>query len=106
MIINVFIENIFGNFELDEVQIYNDVNKMADFIFHNNDLIKSSCLADYKFNTISFDIVFCSNDEIRKINKDYRNKDCATDVITFAIFSDPFLLQLILFFYICRFSRK
>ena len=41
-----------------------------------------------EFNTISFDIVLCNNEYIHKINKEYRNKDSATDVITFAIFAD------------------
>lgn len=88
MNINIFIENIYENFELDEVQIYNDVNKMTEYILENKDIIKNSCLNNYKFNTLSFDIVFCSNEEIHRINKEYRNKDCATDVITFAIFAD------------------
>ncbi len=36
----------------------------------------------------SFDIVFTSDDEIKAINRDYRNIDKATDVITFSLFAD------------------
>ena len=37
---------------------------------------------------IEFDVMFCDNDEIHEINRDYRSKDSATDVITFALFAD------------------
>ena len=50
----------------------------------------SSCktLSRQDFQIISFDISFCTDRLIREINRDYRSKDKATDVITFALFAD------------------
>lgn len=42
-----------------------------------------SCNNDY-----SFEILLCDNDFIHNINKEYRNIDNPTDVITFALFVD------------------
>lgn len=86
--LNIFIENAYEEYKIDEISIYNDVVKMSEFIFSDNSLISTSCLDGYKFKSITFDIVFVTNGEIHKINKEYRNKDMPTDVITFAIFAD------------------
>ncbi len=42
----------------------------------------------HKFTTLSFELSFCDDQTIREINSTYRNKDKATDVITFALFAD------------------
>ncbi len=86
--LNIFLENTYESFNIDEISVHKDVLKMADFIFKNNDIISKSCLADCTYNTISFDIVFVNNEEIHRINKEYRAKDTPTDVITFAMFAD------------------
>ena len=49
---------------------------------------KSDVIENYDFKTVSFDIVLCSDKEIHDINRDYRNIDRPTDVITFAFFAD------------------
>lgn len=85
---NIFIENTYDSFDIDEVKVFNDVKKITDFILKDKEIFSKSCLFDYKFKVISFDIVFCNNDDIHRINKEYRDKDRATDVITFAIFAD------------------
>ena len=64
------------------------MSKLTDFIIKDRDIFSKSCLKDYKFSVISFDIVLCNNEDIHRINKEYRNKDSATDVISFAIFAD------------------
>lgn len=88
--INIFIEHLndTANNKLDEIKVYNDAVKMTNFIIEQNEIFENSCLKPHKFNTISFDIVFTNNEEIQKINKEYRQKDTPTDVITFAIFAD------------------
>ena len=50
----------------------------------------SSCktFSRQDFQIISFEISFCTDRLIREINRDYRSKDKATDVITFALFAD------------------
>lgn len=47
-----------------------------------------SCLAGLEFNTISFDILYTDSAKTHQINKEYRGKDYAADIITFAIFAD------------------
>jgi probable rRNA maturation factor len=86
--LNIFLENTYENYKIDEVKTYNDIIKMANFIFDDVNLIKKSCLNGMEYETISFDIVFTDNEEIHRINKEYRKKDSPTDVITFAIFAD------------------
>lgn len=87
-IINAFVENTYSDFDIDEVKVFNDAAKITDFILKDCEILSKSCLRDYKYNVISFDIVLCNNEEIQRINKEYRDKDSATDVITFAIFAD------------------
>ena len=78
------------------------INKEKGYHFSDKKLIRdifnsvlsdSEIISNLKFSLdnvkkICVDFVFCSEDEIRKINKTYRNKDMPTDVISFALFSD------------------
>ena len=50
--------------------------------------IKKSKVFNYDISKIKFSIVFCSNQTIQRINKEYRSKDKVTDVITFSLFCD------------------
>ena len=86
--INVFVENIYENYEFDEVKAYNDAIKITDFLFSQDEVMNNSCLAEEEYEQVFFDIVFMNNEEIHKVNCEYRNKDCPTDVITFAMFAD------------------
>lgn len=86
--LNIFIENIYPEFGIDETEIHSKVKKMTTFILNQENVYKNSCLKDYKFDTLYFDIVLCNNKKIKEINRDYRQKDCATDVISFAMFAD------------------
>ena len=86
--LNIFIENAYEEYDIDETSVYNDVIKIADYIFTEKKIMSQSCLVNYKPKTVSFDIVFVNNDEIHRINREYREKDSPTDVITFALFAD------------------
>ncbi|MBQ3640437.1 rRNA maturation RNase YbeY [bacterium] len=86
--INVFIQNEYEAYAIDEVKLYNDTLKIADFIFSDDALMQKSCLKGSNNYKIFFDIVLMNNEEIHRINKEYRQKDSPTDVITFAIFAD------------------
>ena len=86
--LNIFIENTYENYEIDEVSVFNDVIKIADYIFADKLIMSKSCLNKYKYKTVSFDIVLVNNQEIHRINHEYRDKNSPTDVITFAIFAD------------------
>lgn len=63
--------------------------------FYNNSnekIWKYQRLIKRIFKTInrkdSFNLIFVTEEEIRQINKDYRNKDAITDVISFAEIDD------------------
>ncbi len=86
--LNIFIENIYSAFEIDDVQILSNTKKIVEFFFGQKDLISKSCLQGYDFDTLCFDVVLCDNEKIQEINREYRQKDCPTDVISFAIFAD------------------
>lgn len=88
--INIFIENTYENFTqpLDIAQATKDAIKMVRNFLDNTALVKKSCLDGYDFDLLYFDIVLCDDKKIHEINKEYRQKDAPTDVITFAIFAD------------------
>lgn len=88
MKVNIFIENIYEEFKLDEVKFHDDAKKMFNYAISLDEIKENYCLKDKNFKTIVFDIVLCNDDEIHRINKEYRQIDRPTDVITFAIFSD------------------
>lgn len=86
--LNIFLENTYESYDIDDVLIHKNIVKMTDYIFKDNNIMSNSCLNKYKYNVVSFDIVFVNNEEIHRINKEYRHKDSPTDVITFAMFAD------------------
>ena len=85
-IINVFTENIFPDWEIDELGCIEKTRKIVDFYLEN--LIDTSCLAGFDFESLTFDILFCDSKKTHEINRDYREKDYPADIITFAIFAD------------------
>ncbi len=86
--LNIFLENTYEDYNIDEVVVHKKVVKMTEYIFADNDVMSKSCLEGRNYETVSFDIVFVDNEEIHRINNEYRQKDRPTDVITFAIFAD------------------
>ena len=84
--INIFTENIYPDWNVDEVEIISIGRKVVDFYLKN--LIQDSCLNGYEFDTLTFDILFCDSVKTHQINKEYRDKDYPADIITFAIFAD------------------
>lgn len=86
--INVFVENTYENYEIDEVKAYQDALKITNFLFAQDEVMKDSCLNGEEYEQVFFDIVFMNNEEIHQVNKEYRKKDAPTDVITFAMFAD------------------
>lgn len=86
--LNIFIENIYPQFSLDEKKVLAGAKKVMKYCLESNEVLDSSCLKSLDYNTLTFDIVFCDNTKIHEINREYREKDRATDVITFALFAD------------------
>lgn len=85
---NIFLENTYPEYKIDEKKVYDDTVKMAEFLLGTDEVMQASCLNDVDYETLCFDIVLMNNEEIHRINKEYRHKDSPTDVITFAIFAD------------------
>lgn len=83
MKINLNFDNL-TKFDYDEVVI----NQIVKFFLATPEIKKKSCLANIKFNELSLDFVFCDDEFIHKINKEYRGYDKPTDVISFALYSD------------------
>jgi probable rRNA maturation factor len=84
--INIFTENIFSDWKLDEKDIIIKTRRMLEFYISN--LGNKSCLADYDYDSITLDMVFCDSEKTHELNRDYRDKDKPADIITFAIFAD------------------
>ncbi len=85
---NIFIENTYTGYDIDEVKVYNNILKITEAFIKTPEILDKSCLNNVEYTNICFDIVLTDNEEIHRINKEYRQKDSPTDVITFAIFAD------------------
>lgn len=93
--INIFIENAYEDFFIGKSEPDNDLRKITEdavsmtrFFLSKPEWVGKSCLQDYDFKVLCFDVVFINDEKIHEINRDYREKDRATDVITFAMFAD------------------
>ena len=84
--INVFTENLYPDWKVDEKEVIEKTRKMLKFYI--KELGRSSCLANREYNSVTLDIVFCDSDKTHELNRDYRDKDYPADIITFAIFAD------------------
>lgn len=85
-IINVFTENIYPDWEIDEVKCIVITRKIVEYYLEQ--LLDISCLDGFDFESLTFDILFCDSEKTHQINRDYRDKDYPADIITFAIFAD------------------
>ena len=64
------------------------IRKIIMLIIKNSEIFERSCLYDKTIKILSIDFVFCNDEFIHKINKEYRGYDKPTDVISFALFCD------------------
>ena len=70
--IDILLESITKPFWLDKTEIF---------------IVK--VLEKLEIDNWEFSVTFCDNEYIRKLNREYRDKDCATDVLTFAQDDEP-----------------
>ena len=84
--INIFTENLFDKWDVDEKEVIDRTRALLEYYIQN--LKISSCLNDKDYDSITLDIVFCDSKKTQELNRDYRNKDYPADIITFAIFAD------------------
>ena len=64
-----------------------DIKALVEKVLANKKLFKSKIFSP-DISKVRFDVSFCNDETIRQINKDYRDKDSSTDVITFSLFYD------------------
>lgn len=88
MEINIFTENLHESIKIDEKKAIDVAKNLVEYFLQKEDIFESSCLFNQEFNCISFDILFCDSEKTHEINKEYRQKDYAADIITFSIFAD------------------
>ena len=85
-VINIFTDNIYDAWHVDEKFVIAKTRKMLEFYIKN--LGTKSCLFNQEYESITLDIVFCDSAKTKELNRDYRKKDYPADIITFAIFAD------------------
>lgn len=85
--LNIFSENITA-LDVDEKKAITIAKKILKFYLSDKDIFAKSTLANQKFNTLSFDILYADSKKTHEINLEYRHKDYVADIITFAIFAD------------------
>jgi len=86
--INIFSENINKKFEIDEKKAIDTAREILKIYLKEKTIFDLSCLNGMDFDCISFDILYTDSEKTHEINKEYRQKDYAADIITFAIFAD------------------
>ena len=64
------------------------INKIVQTLFNEKKVYEKSCLKEFSYSEVTIDFVFCNDEFIHKINKEYRGFDKPTDVISFALFCD------------------
>ena len=65
-----------NNYTIEDNELYSDYDYLYDIL--------DSTLKHEKVNNAIFSIIFVEDEEIHKINREYRNVDRITDVISFA----------------------
>ncbi|MBR2833822.1 MAG: rRNA maturation RNase YbeY [Bacilli bacterium] len=68
---------------MNKYEIFNETKENIDIDFINE--LLEYALKYKKIDDVIFNIIFVDNKTIRKINKEYRNIDSETDVISFAL---------------------
>ena len=68
-------------YEIEKLEEYLDEEKIKEF---GNLILKSEYNEEYEKNDYYLSLLITTNDVIQTINRDYRNKDAVTDVISFA----------------------
>ena len=72
---------------MNYIEVFNEYNKNIEEIDVLNDFI-NFCVKSVNLKNVMFNVIIVDNNTIHKINKEYRNIDKETDVITFALEDD------------------
>jgi len=71
-----------------EIGLFNETNKDLEDKFLLIEKVLLHGLAKLKIEKVEFNIIIVDNEYIHKLNREYRNIDRETDVITFALEDD------------------
>ena len=85
---NIYIENEYPDWEIDEEKLEKSIIDILNYYMKASEIYDFSCLSEYKFSQLSFDILFTDGKRTHEINREYRQKDKPADIITFAVFAD------------------
>ena len=69
---------------MNYIEVFNEYKKPVKELSLVEDFI-NYCASSLKLKNVLFNVIIIDNDSIHKINKEYRNIDRETDVITFAL---------------------
>ncbi len=74
-------------YKITQKALKKDIKKLVDILLNLPELKKSRVFCP-EISKVRFEISFCTNETIKKINSKYRSKNKPTDVITFSLFYD------------------
>ena len=89
MELNIYCENEFDNWKPNEEEIIEVTKKIFNSYMEEPEIADHCAITERDFKTVAFDILFCDRKKTHVINKEYRNKDYAADIITFAVLQIP-----------------
>lgn len=69
---------------MNYIEVFNEYKKPVEELSLVEDFI-NYCASSLKLKNVLFNVIIIDNDSIHKINREYRNIDRETDVITFAL---------------------
>lgn len=72
---------------MDYVEIFNNTNEDLDELETVKEVLKHA-IEKEKLGSVEFNVIIVDNNYIHELNKNYRNIDRETDVITFALEDD------------------
>lgn len=84
----LYIDNQYQNWDVDTEKYIKITQDIFNFYMKCHEIKDYCCLANYEYNTVSFDILFTDSKHTHEINREYRQKDYPADIITFAVFAD------------------
>lgn len=71
-----------------EGQICSKSIDITNFFLNDSEIFSNSCLNNQDYSDIVINLILCDDEKIHEINREYRNVDRPTDVISFALFAD------------------
>ena len=77
---------------MNNFEVINETNHNIDELVEIKKVVEFA-LEYQKINNSFFNIIIVDEQKIQEINKNYRNKDCVTDVISFALEDDDTFIK-------------